>query len=245
MLGQTSASNRFEVPPAIVSVLGLDSSYSYEHPDTMRALSRAKHDGFLETIPQLAAKAITASVPVEHQPLIDRLTMLGMSMMHGKDAAQIQAWLYETARLLGDLPEGVLFDAIDDCVKEPGRVFVPSVGEIRERASAALQKQERRAARLNRLAKLIEDGAEIPDWEPPTRWGLNGPEPVPAVPEPICTPEQAAAILKEYGLPSSYGEKLAGYLKPEPHKSRAEWVAEGKEPPPIVPTTPDTWTMPC
>lgn len=229
------------MPPAIVSALSLDISYDYEYSDAMRALSRAKHDGFLEVIPQLAAKAIAASVPVEHQPLIDRLTMLGMSMMHGKDSAQIQAWLHETARLLGDIPEGVLFDAIDGCVQEPGRVFVPSVGEIRERASEALRKQERRAARLNRLATLIAEGVQIPDWVDPPKWGEARSE---FREDDRCTPEQAKAILAEFGLPSGFSDKLAGLLQPEPPKSRADLIAEGSEPPPIGKTPDaDPWAM--
>ncbi|MDP9424017.1 MAG: hypothetical protein M3Q19_14510 [Pseudomonadota bacterium] len=225
------------MPERIVKALGLNvglssfsSDYSYDHRDQLRALSRARNEGFLEAIPAIADKAAAALLPVERQPLIDRLTMLGMSMANGKDSDQVRAWLHETARLLADLPQSVLFDAIDECVKEPGRVFVPSVGEIREKASASLRRKESHAARLRRLAMLIEEGMEIPEWQDPaTAWASSAPPP----PEPVCTPEQAAAILKEYGLPSSYGEKLAGYLQPEPPKSRADMIAEGRMPPPL------------
>ena len=221
------ASSAFEVPPHIARHLG------GEYPAQLRTLSVAKHEGWLEIIPQLAEKALAALVPVEGKALVNRLTMLGMSMANGKDREQITAWLHETARLLADLPQSVLFDAIDECVKEPGRVFVPSVGEIREKASDTLQKREREAARLNRLANLIAEGVEIPEYIPPEPidWAL----PTAERREPNVTPEEAAAILEEFGLKSSMGSKLAGMLKPAQPKSRNEMIAEGREPPPINP----------
>lgn len=227
------------MPPKIVSALWLDSSY-FEHSDALRALGRAKHEGCLDAIPALAAKASAALVPCAPQPLRDRLTLLGMSMANGKHPDEVKAWMHETTRLLGDLPQHVLFTAIDDCVKEPGRVFLPSIGEIREKASASLAKEERRAARLNRMARLIEEGASFPDWVPPdpSIWGAPPPDP-----EPVCTPEQAAEILAEFGLSSALGSKVAGMLNPEPQQTRAEMIAAGVCPPPIKRDEPDAYTM--
>lgn len=202
----------------------------------MRALTIAKHQGFLDAIPALADKAAAALAPVERQTLLDRLTMLGMSMANGKDSDQVKAWLHETARLLSDLPQGVLFDAIDECVKEPGRVFCPSVGEIRDRAAQTLHRKEAHSARLRLLANLIAEGLEIPEWAAPPNYK-------PAEPEPFCTPEQAASILAEFSLPAAYGERLAGFLKPEAPMSRADMIAVGKVPPPIKPDAPDTYAM--
>lgn len=222
----------------MVSALALDAGISYDYHSEIGGLSRAKAEGWLGAIPALAEKARAALVPVEPQALIDRLTMLGMSMANGKDAEQVKAWLHETARLLADLPQFVLFDAIDDLVKEPGRVFLPSVGEIREKAAARLQKEERRAARLARHAKLIAEGVTIPDYQPPRPTWSDEPE---KRDEPNCTPEQAAAILKEFGLPSTFS--AAAYLKPEPPKSRADLIAEGITPPPIRADKPDPYAM--
>jgi hypothetical protein len=242
----------FEVPERTARLLnlnvGLNSfsvNHSYDYRDQLRALTNAKGHGFLDAIPALADKAAAALAPIDRQTLLDRLTMLGMSMPNGKSNEQVTAWMHETARLLSDLPQGVLFDAIDECVKEPGRTFCPSVGEIREKAAKDLHRKEAHAARLRILANLIAEGVEIPEWVQPTRMGMNGPEPVPTEAETQCTPEQAAAILKEFGLPTSYGEKLAGFLKPEPPMSRADMIATGKVPPPIKPDAPDTHTMPC
>jgi hypothetical protein len=231
----------FQVPEAIVLKLWL-ASETMEYPAQLRALARAKHEGTLAAIPALADKAAAALVPVDHKELINRLTMLGMSMANGKDAEQIRAWLHETARLLSDLPKRVLFDAIDDCVKEPGRVFVPSVGEIREKAAASLQRQERIAARLRKLANLIAEGVELPEWVEPTpgRFIIS---PAPEPEKEVCTPEQAAAILAEFGLSSSSGAKLAGMLQPQPERTRADYIAEGRDPPPLKPKDTDDWSM--
>ena len=221
-------------------MLGLSSNY-FDFPDQLRSLSKAKHRGFLAAIPALADKAAATLAPVDPQALLDRLTMLGMSMAHGKTPEEQRAWLHETARLLGDLPESILFDAIDECVKEPGRVFAPAVGEIREKASGPLHEKERAAARLRRYANLIAEGVDIPEWVEPTspQWS------VPQQPKKICTPEEARAILVEYGLRGTVAESVAGMLKPDHPKSRAELIAEGKEPPPL-PTQADEsdgWEM--
>lgn len=199
---------------------------SFEYPHQLSALSRAKSKGFLDAIPALADAAAAALGQVDHKRLLDRLTMLGMSMANGKSADEQKAWLHETTRLLADLPEAILFDAIDTCVMEPGRVFLPSIGEIRDKAAEPLRRAEREAAHLRRLALLIREGVTIPDWVQPSTLRLD-PEPE----KKIVTPEERRAILAEYGL----GENgsLASLLNPERPKTRAEWIAEGKEPPPI------------
>lgn len=225
----------FTVPREIAAALWLNSNSPVEYPDQVRALSRAKHDGFIEAIPVLADKAAAALAPVKPKTLLDRLTLLGMSMAHGKSPEEQKAWLHEATRLLSDLPQGILFDAIDECVREPGRVFAPAVGEIRAKAAQPLQRAEREAARLRRLAMLIAEGVEIPDWIEPQFPAKPKP------PEPLCTPEEASAILAEFGIKSAYGKKLAAMLQPEPELTRAEMIAVGREPPAIQPDERDGW----
>ena len=222
-----------------MSELGLAWSAEFPPHAEMRALSRAKHEGYLAAIPVIAEQAVAALAPVEQKPLIDRLTLLGMSMANGMDGEMVRAWLHETARLLSDLPQSVLFDAIDACVKEPGRRFVPSVGEIREKAAGDLRQRERVAARLSVLARLIREGVEIADYVEPARpW-----EAVPAKSVEYCKPEEARAILAEFGLSGAYVEGLADKLKREPEKTRADYLAEGREPPPLVKPKSDPWEM--
>lgn len=174
----------------------------------------------------MADKATDDLRPVDHGALVDRLTLLGMSMANGKDADQIKAWLHETARLLGDLPRSVLFDAIDECVKECS--FLPSVAEIRDKAALPLRKKELAAARLSYCAKLLDEGETIPDYIAPPRnqWTREKEA------EPPCTPEEAAAILKEYGF-SSINGAVSAVMKRPPEPKRADYVAQGIEPPPL------------
>ena len=232
------------MPPGLRSALALDrAKFSDWRPDeayNLKALSKARAEGYdLALIPELARLALLALQPVEHGALVDRLTMLGMSMANGKDSDQVRAWLHETARLLSDLPQGILSDAIDECVKEPGRVFVPSVGEIREKAAPILAREEYAAARLQQLARLIEEGAEIPEWVPPRSYRLEpGPE---FRAEDRCTPEEARKILAENGFHSHFADKMAERLGEQlsgPPKTRAELIAEGITPPPLN-TDPD------
>lgn len=199
-----------------------------------KALARAKHEGLLDAIPALADRAAAALQPVDSKRLLDRLTLLGMTMLHGKSAEEQRAWLHETVRLLSDLPERIVFDAVDSCVKEPGRVFAPTVGEILAKAGPVLERAERQAANLRQLANLIAEGVEIPEYEPDP-WGrpLNHPEVKP------CSGEEADAILREFGLRGSpQGDKLAGMLAPDKPKSRSDYIAAGEVPPPIVPPEP-------
>jgi hypothetical protein len=148
-----------------------------------------------------------------------------MSMAYGKDREQVQAWLHESVRLLEDLPASALLPAIDDCVKEPGRVFVPSVGEIRAKADAALQAAQMRAARLNRLRQMIADGVPIPEWQQSQDCGLT-PKREPWTPEP----GETAAILAEYGIRSGLAEALTGMLEAKDRPSTAQQMAaEGRE----------------
>src|SRR4051812_13255817 len=73
----------FRIPPAIAKALPQLRYSRFEYQDEMRALARAKHDGFIEAIPTLANRDAAALAPVQEKLLLDRLTMLGMSMAHG------------------------------------------------------------------------------------------------------------------------------------------------------------------
>lgn len=228
----------FKVPAALSKALSLGSSYF----DAGQALGRAKYEGTLALIPDLAERALVALAPIEKGPLVDRLTMLGLSMANGRDPAQITAWLHETARLLSDLPQSILCDAIDECVKEPGRVFAPSVGEIRAKAAGSLNERSREAAHLNEMARLIREGVSFPEWVPPPPKPCFGDIVKPEFrDEDRCTPEEAAAILAELGMPSAYADKLKGFLSPQP--TRQEMIAQGKTPPRVETGDEDGWEM--
>jgi hypothetical protein len=154
-----------------VKQLWLDTNSHYWSEDAGKMLARAKYDGTAETIPMLAAHATAGLAPVQPEALRQRLTMLGMSMANGRDAAEATAWLHESTRLLEDLPETVLFQAIDDCVKASS--FLPSVKEIRDRADPAFRKLQRQAARLNVLRQMLEHGVPLPQYVPPPEDAWN------------------------------------------------------------------------
>lgn len=166
--------------------------------------------------------------------------MMGLSMLRNIAEDAQRAWLHETTRLLSDLPGSLLLDAIDDCLKHPGRVFPPTVGEIREKIAAPLQRAELEAANLRRLATAIADGVEIPEYEEPKHLHLSG-EPIPPKPAEVCSPQAARAILEEFGLRGPAADKLAATLDAERPKSRAEMIAAGEVPPLIQTPESDSW----
>lgn len=216
----------------------------WDHPDAVRGIARLKRDGLVDTIPALSTAAIAALAPVSTTALVDRLTLLGLSMPGGKDGPQMSAWLHETGRLLHDLPEDILFNAIDECVKEPGRIFVPTVGEIREKAAGPLRQRERTAARLRKMAILIEDGEDIPPAEPEMKWSWPVKEEV-FDESTRCTPEEAAAICAEFGLSSTATAMATRHLGPAKAPTRADYIALGVDPSILDRNREPSGEMPC
>ena len=237
MHGKASPAD-YRVPEGLSRALNLAAPEMYS---PITKLSHAKDAGVLGLIPEMADKAAAALAPIGQDVLLDRLTLLGMAMIRGLSDPERKAWLHETARLLSDLPERILLEAIDDCVKEPGRVFAPSVGEILDKASVPLTRAEREAANLRKLANLIAGGVEIPDLERPRYLDPPGGPKEPWKPKP----GETEAILAEFpGLKgSAMGEKIAGMLAPDKPKTRADYIAAGEVPPPIIPREPDPWAM--
>jgi hypothetical protein len=109
-----------------------------------------------------------------------------MAHGHERDPVRIAAWLAETARLLADLPQDILAEAIDGAVKASARGFLPAVGEIRAIADPAFAARRLTIDRLERVVRLQRRGG-APEAE--------------ARPD-YCTPAQASAILAEFGLRS-------------------------------------------
>lgn len=93
-----------------------------------------------------------------------------------------KAWMHETSRLLEDLPQEILADAIDTAVKNSARGFMPSVGEIR-----AVAEPKIRALRLERwrLQQVIDHEDQRTEKEDSA---------------PRCTPEEARRITEEVGI---------------------------------------------
>lgn len=191
-----------------------------EYFSTRDALMSLKARGLLAEVPTAAARMSAALAPVDHNRLTDRLTALGMMMSPNRPPAEARIWLNEMVRLLGDLPEDILAEAIDGLVKEVK--FLPTCAEIRQRAEAETSKRRRIAAQLDAMRRYMESGQPIPE---PRRWE----EPPPREETP-CTPEQAAAIMEELGLKSETRAQLRAHLGPPRKPTREDYIAMGVDP---------------
>lgn len=80
---------------------------------------------------------------------------------------------------LGNVPEDILRRACDAFVAQPGSRFYPTAGELRQFIAPMIAQRRRRWSRLERMASESDQS-----FDPATR----------------CTPEQAAAIRKEFGV---------------------------------------------
>lgn len=106
------------------------------------------------SLPRLIAAHDAALHPVSADWLQKRLRLLWKSsVVNG--SLDATAWLHETGRLLADLPQDILAEAIDRCVMDSERGFMPTVGQIRAIAEPKLRTREMRARRL----VAIRDGA--------------------------------------------------------------------------------------
>jgi hypothetical protein len=145
----------------------LNDSYG-GHWDSLRALALTKQAGALEHVHTLADRYRIAAQPIEREKLVQRLTALGMTMAPNRPQAEASVWIHETARLLRDLAEDVVCDAIDAHQLESK--FLPTVAEIRERADGPMQRRRALASRLDAMSRRLSSGDPIPDLpksEPP------------------------------------------------------------------------------
>jgi hypothetical protein len=160
-----------------------------------------------ERLPATIARA-RAGMSCDRAWLANRLTVAWLAAGYRKGEAQATAWLGEGVRLLGHVPTDILSSAIDQAVMGSQRGFLPSVGEILKIAEPALRK---RAETLRRL-EMVEAAAIAP----PIRIADEA--------DAICTPDEAAAILRENGLPVTPKAETAA---PKPEPTVADYVALG------------------
>lgn len=168
-------------------------TYHFARWDAEIARRSLDAQGYLDRVPDLLNAIVTSLEPVDPDWLNDRLSMLWLSMSVSADEDRATAWLHETARLLSDVPQDILADAIDKAVLASERGFIPSVGAIRAIAVPALERRRERHTRL----WLIN----LPPKERPTRR-----EPEKSDWTPV-TPEEAAEIKARFGLGPSNIER--------------------------------------
>lgn len=186
-------------------------------------------------VPALVAQAADLCRPVDRDKAVQRLTALGMTMAPNRPAAEASIWVHEMARLLGDLAEDVLGEAIDDCQRR--LKFLPTVAEIREVAEPIMERRRREASRLDAMARYLRSGQPIPKALPPP------PKPVMDRRGEPMTPaetEELNAILEKLGAVTRYcpdgsryeveRQKKQRHLGPPRKPTRLDYIDMGVDP---------------
>lgn len=130
-------------------------------------------------LPALHADLNKALAPVSVDWLQMRLRLMWKSCNPG-GGLDATAWLHETGRLLSDLPQDILAEAIDAAVRASARGFMPSVGEIRAYAEQRLRERRQQEWRVSEVMKFSTSA--------------------PLAKEDRCTPEEAERIRKAAGI---------------------------------------------
>jgi len=165
-----------------------------------RALAAISRGGFVDHIPALAQAAAASCQPCDPEKLKKRLTVTGMAMAPNRAPAEATAWLHELSRLLGDLPEDIVFEALD--IHQRKCRFPPTVAEIREIADPIMEKRRKETARLDAMARFLASGQPIPQMavNPPKRHVMD---PCGEALTPAET-EELNAILARIGASTRY-----------------------------------------
>jgi len=165
--------------PLSVSSALADGAWDREH--AISVMERESVDA-----PALLAHLDAGLRPVPSEWLAERLRILWKSSVPSNNL-DAKSWVHETGRLLSDLPTDIVAEAIDTAVRNSLRGFMPTVGEIR---AIAVPLFERRKQQVDRMRVVVHGELARPryPWEPPER---N------IAPEDLCSPEQAAQILRD------------------------------------------------
>lgn len=153
------------MPRGIASALA-DNAFSLSDWTTATALARLD-DGDRKRLPSLAQQAEGTLIPVRRDWLEKRLSTMYLAMAHERDADRATAWLHESIRLLSDLPQDIVGDAIDEAVKKSDRGFMPSIGAVRSFADPMFDERKKKVARLRMLAgAALAPPIEVAEKEP-------------------------------------------------------------------------------
>jgi hypothetical protein len=155
--------------------------------ETGKALARLDSSRHGE-IAAACEAADAARQPMNRDRLVQRLTAVGMVMAPNRPPAEASVWVRETARLLGDVPEDILCEAIDALQKR--LKFLPTVAEIREIAEPRTEARNRVFFRLDAMRRYLQSGQPIP------RIGQSAKSPYERRGEPMSAEDTAS--LNEY-----------------------------------------------
>lgn len=195
------------MPTPVLASLGS----SFGSWDSAYALAWCRREGCDRQIPELAAQLACASQPCPPEALRRRLTALGMVMAPNRPSAEATMWLHEMSRLLRDLPQDIVFDAIDECQRSSK--YLPTVAEIRLLADPRADERRKHAARLDAMARLIASGAAIPDLRRPTPPAPPAKQSAPMTPAEV---EEMNTILATIGALTRYRPDGSRYEVDDP-----------------------------
>lgn len=126
--------------------------------DSRYALARLGEEERRE-VADAATAAERLCAPMNHERLVQRLTALGMVMAPNRPPAEASVWVRETARLLSDIAEDVLCEALDTLQKR--MKFLPTVAEIRELADPVMERRRKDRGRLDAMRRYLESGKPV------------------------------------------------------------------------------------
>jgi hypothetical protein len=192
----------------------------------MKALARLP-ENVLPELAEAAAAAAALCQPASDTVLTQRLAALGMTMAPNRAPAEAAMWLHETRRLLKDLPEDLLGEAIDECQRR--LKFLPTVAEVRALAEPEMDRRRRDHARLDAMHRYVESGQPVPKMLPPQRPLLD--RRGETMSEEDC--EELNRILENLGACSRYRPDGSRYQVKETTARRAD------RGPPTLPTRQD------
>lgn len=110
---------------------------------------------------------------------------------------------------LADVPADTLRQACKAYANTPGARYFPTAGELRAFTGPLMTENHARAYRLKLMAKESDKAFRDEDR---------------------CTPEQAAAILAEFGIKGEQAKKLTNHLGPPRNPTREDYIAMGVDP---------------
>ena len=174
-----------------------------------QALVEIERAGFADRVPALSEQLNLSLQPVSPEWLGDRLSLLWLANgTGGTSENRAAAWLSETARLLGDLPQDIIAKAIDDAVQSATVAFLPGVGTIRAIAEPLLRRRRVAARRLELVANLMFDSSTASGRRPDaSRAGPNDTEDR----LPPAEADETNRLMERLGLRQRYRPDGTGY----------------------------------
>lgn len=170
------------MPRAVASAIA-DNQFSLRQWTTAVGLERLSADDKLR-VPALAEQAEATLAPVDRHWLEKRMSTMYLAMAHDRDPDRATAWLHEFIRLLADLPQDIVAEAVDEAVKKSERGFLPSIGAIRAIADPMVEERRQKVKRLRMMADVILAPRVQIEQQPFER----------------CPGEEATAIMEECGI---------------------------------------------